>query len=138
MRIFVDSNIFYSLKDEKDSNHKKVSKIYKKLFEDSSTVIVTSTQIFSETVTLLSQRVSKLAAIDFWNDSKAMEITYLSKEVFQEALNIFKETKTKNISFADCTTIAICRKRKYKIDALFSFDKHFEVPGIKLLHKILK
>lgn len=132
MKIFVDANIFYASFDSNDTTHKKVINTYKKVPQDA--ILCTSTQTLSEAATLISQRLGKKQLELFLKTiNESFVVIYINHKIAAKAQEIILKTKSKNISFADCTTIAICKTKKYKIDALFTFDKHFNNKGIKLL-----
>jgi len=131
MRILVDTNIFIALKDSKDPIHKKALLVKNKIPKKAS--IVVTSQIISETITILAKKLGKKLAIDFANDLKEFEIIYITEDVVYKALKLFYRIKSKNASFADCTSIVIAKDKKYKIGATFTFDKHFKQQKVKLL-----
>lgn len=129
-RIFVDSCVFVSLYNNNDPLHKKAKELVQKT---KGTQVVTSVHVVSEVVTVLSMKISKDTARRFIVDTSSINLINTDKDDFYDAVEIFDSTKTKNISFTDCLSIAVCKNKGYKIDTLFTFDKHFKNKGIKIL-----
>lgn len=79
-----------------------------------------------ESLTILSQRKSRQLAIEFGRSVKEEESIKIIRidEIFEEfSWQIFQKTKEKDLSFVDCSTLAVLENEK--IDYLISFDKHF-------------
>lgn len=129
-RVFIDSNVFIATYNLNDPLHKKAKKLSIKL---KGSQLVTSVHVVSEVVTVLSMRIDKNTARRFIVDTSSINLINTDKDDFYDAVEEFDRAKTKNISFTDCTTIAICKNKGYKISALFTFDKHFNNKGIKLI-----
>lgn len=55
----------------------------------------------------------------------------VGKEIFELSWEIFETYEDKKLSFTDCTSFAIMKKRD--IEKVFSFDKDFENMGFSLL-----
>lgn len=130
MRIFVDTSAFYAIWDAGDSSHDSAIKILLGLLDEDQ--ILTSSEIISETLTLISMRIGKASATKFYNEILfGIETIVLDFETYNESIDLFKIIKSKNVSFVDCTSFVICKKNK--IDFAFSFDVHFKKQGIKIL-----
>lgn len=122
--VFVDSDAFIALAKEDDTNHQKAIELLKELYSDQVNFI-TSNYVFSETVTVLSIRISHEAALDFIARIKSPQnpfsIKRVDDELEEKAIEVFKNQTSKNISFVDCTNIALCKE--VSVDAIFSFDE---------------
>jgi uncharacterized protein len=127
-KIFVDTSFFVSLYDEKDPNHNEALKLSSNLPEEA--LLYTSSEMISESLTVISQKTSKKRSIDFYDDILPIELIIVDIDTFNKSVDLFKKIKSKNVSFADCTSFVICRE--LDIDAVLTFDKHFKKQGIKI------
>lgn len=130
MNIFIDTDFLYALNDKSDSLHKKAIKIINK-FNDQKVSLFTSTNVLLETLTLLSQRISKKTAIRILLElrSGAYEVVHPSEEIVLKAEKIFIDIASKNVSYADCLSMAVMKECEIK--HIFSFDIHFKKQGFK-------
>lgn len=131
--IFVDSDAFIALIKQDDSNHNRAKKIFYKL-QDTKVTFITSNYVFSEVVTVLSQRVSKSSAVAFIQNmtsgESVFQIEWVDRKIEEEAIKIFMKQSSKNISFVDCTNIALIKIKS--LDSIFSFDNDYKKNGIQL------
>lgn len=131
--IFVDTDAFVALAKSNDTNHQKAKKALNSLLKKPVSFL-TSNYVFSEAVTVISQRVGHLSAVSFINQIKNPKSIFIikqaNKEVDQLAIKIFLRQKSKNVSFVDCANMAMVNL--FKIDAIFSFDKIYQKNGFKL------
>lgn len=122
--ILVDADAFIALAKSDDSNHQKAQKQLKHLLAESVSFL-TSNYVFSEVVTVLSQRVNHQAAVAFIETMRSTEslftIRWIDSAIEERALEIFKKQTSKNVSFVDCTNMALM-SYDY-IDRIFSFDR---------------
>lgn len=135
-KVFIDTNYFCGLYNPKDTLNKQsinASKVIKQKDYD----IYVSNYIILESLTIISQRVSKKTALTFWGKihDKRAKIFYVDKIIQKNSFKIFKKVKSKNFSFVDATTLAFIKK--YKINFLLTFDSQLikiaEKLGIKSL-----
>lgn len=136
--LFVDSDAFIAILKDDDINHQKANLLLQKSLEKSFS-FCTSNFVFSEVVTVLSQRVGKEAAIKFTEmvkDENGYEIIRVNKDLEKVAIKIFRGQLSKNVSFVDCTNMAIL-KSNLKIKAIFSFDEVYRENGLKTAADIL-
>jgi len=133
-KILLDSDILVSLNKTDDPNHAKAKKIQEK-YSHTPHIFYLSNLVFSESITVISQKVNHQTAINFIKQfqSKKPHLNYIHVDQKLEnlAIKIFNQQTSKNISFVDCTNIAIYQK--YSLDAIFSFDKHYKKNGITVL-----
>ncbi len=89
--------------------------------------IVISNLIFIETVTVLSQQVGHGTAIamgEYLEKDLKNPIIFIDKVLHGQSSEIFKKNKDKNISFTDCSVVAVMESEH--IQKLLTFDKHFQ------------
>lgn len=129
-KLLVDSDIFYSLIDNKDANHIQAVSLNKKLISQGFNFITINLVIY-ETATVLSHKINHQVARDFLENilSGKMEIVRLDEEIEKDAFEIFRKQQRKNTSFVDCANIAVCKKMGFNV--IFSFDKIYKINGMK-------
>lgn len=126
MKIFLDTSFLISLLLEEDTNHEKARDIANNL-KIKSVEFYINYLVFSECLTILSQRKSKAFAVSFGKTVKTeKEIRILEdkEEIKEKTWEIFQSVKDKNVSFADCSILASLEEEK--ISHLATFDKHFK------------
>jgi predicted nucleic acid-binding protein len=132
--IFIDSDAFIALAKEDDANHEKALGIMERL-EKEEVVLFSSNYVFAETVTVLSYKVNHQAALSFIKEIKSLESPFLIKwidlAVENLAIEIFTEQDSKNISFIDCTNMALMKSEN--LDAIFSFDAVYQRNGFCMI-----
>ncbi len=138
LTIFVDSDAFIAFVKQDDSNHEKVKQIFNQLQETPITFL-TSNYVFSEVVTVLSQRVSHDAAVAFivnmTSGESVFQIERIDEKTEALARQIFIEQTSKNISFVDCTNIALIKARG--LDGILSFDSDYKQNNIQFIEDLI-
>lgn len=131
--IFVDSDIFVSALRKDDSNHQKAKNLYLRL-EKLNVSFATSNYVFAEVITVISQKIGHNSAIEFINNMRSSDSLYnfiqVTLEIEEVAIEIFKKQTSKNVSFVDCTNMALVKHDNH--DAIFSFDEIYKKNGFKL------
>jgi predicted nucleic acid-binding protein len=135
--IFVDSDVFVSILRKDDSSHQKAKKLYLQL-EKLNVSFATSNYVFAEVTTVISQKISHHAAIEFISNMRSPDSIYhfirITPEIEEMAIEIFKKQTSKNISFVDCTNMALVKHDN--LDAIFSFDEIYKKNGYKLVNEL--
>ena len=133
MSIFVDSNYLIALSNPNDSLHDIAIRLSDKLLKENTNLFI-SNYVFLEIVTVLTQRVNKEIALITGTEllqNRQVEIIHITKNLQQKSWEIFKMINKKNISFVDCSCIAVMEFEN--ISTLLSFDKTDFIPLQKLL-----
>lgn len=135
LTILIDTNVFIAQLDENDTTHTQVIAISKKIPE--SSILYTTTQIMSESLTVAAQKLGKKTAINLLKELLPGDVTiiHIDELIFNKSLSLFKTITSKNVSFADCTSFVVLKQ--YSIDAVFTFDQHFKKQGFKLLNDLI-
>ncbi|MBI4008703.1 PIN domain-containing protein [Candidatus Roizmanbacteria bacterium] len=110
-QIFIDSNFLIAIYNPNDGLHKKASKMVSGL-EKFHAPFYISNYVFSEVVTILSQKVGRREAIiagDNALNSGNFSFTFIDESLQTSSWKIFQEIKKKNMSFVDCSSLAIMR-----------------------------
>lgn len=129
-KIFVDTDVLVALNRASDSHHQRAVKILENLSK-TRTVSYTSTNVLLETLTIISQRIGKKKAVQLLDELRGSRynVIHPSEKIVSNAEEIFRSTKSKNISYSDCLSFAIMRNTG--INHVFSFDIHFKKQGFR-------
>ena len=130
-KIFVDTNIFVAIRDNKDSTHNQAVRLSNEL-NKLGVKVFTSSDVVGETLTVLSKKLGKDVCNDWYKDFQKSSLTeiFIDKFLHKEARDFFKRVKSKNISFIDCSSVVAMKRHKIKI--IFSFDQDFKKLGVEL------
>lgn len=121
-RLFVDSNYFVALFNPSDTLYQKALKIAKKI-DKKDIFLVISNFIFLEIITILSQKRGRRVAIEtgeYFLSNPKIALIHIDQLLQGQSWNIFKQIKSKDISFVDCSIIAAMKSEG--IDELLTFD----------------
>ena len=134
--IFVDTSAFLAILNEKDNNHNAAKTFLEGIKNGKVRVkkIITSDYIIDETLTRIRYSVGHKEAVKWGKDilaSRVVEKMEVGKEIFELAWEIFETYEDKKLSFTDCTSFALMKKRN--VEKVFSFDKDFETMGFSLM-----
>lgn len=120
--VFLDTNVLVALYNKKDLLHKRALKVFKILSAQKARLVI-SNYVLLEIYTILSQRAGKRKAIEFGRmvrSKKPFLIKRITEELEEKTWEIFKKIKDKNLSFVDCSVIAVVLQEDCQ---LLSFDK---------------
>lgn len=134
--LFVDTSAFLALANEKDNNHIPAVRFLENIKNGKAGIrkIITSDYIIDETLTRIRYSVGHRQAVEWGKDilaSNVVEKLNVDGEIFGLAWELFETYDDKRLSFTDCTSFAIMKKRG--IEKVFSFDGDFERLGFNLL-----
>lgn len=127
---FVDSDVLYAINDKSDILYRESVDILRQLLIFNP-IFYISTNIISETVTLINQRVSKVCAIKLLNNlrSDRYKVIHPDESLILAAEEIFVSSTSKNVSYSDCISFAVMKH--LGISLVLSFDVHFKKQGFK-------
>ncbi len=134
--ILVDTSAFLAIVNEKDNNHVAATQFLEEIKNGKIRIkkIITSDYIIDETLTRMRYSVGHKEAVEWGNDilaSKVIEKIGIDKELFGSAWELFRTYEDKKLSFTDCTSFALMKKKDIK--KAFSFDEDFKRLGFILL-----
>ena len=121
-RIFADSNYFIALFSSRDALYDRARACARIIAAKRYSVVISSF-IFLETVTVLSYRRGKEAARDVGTHLRtdpAIQYVHVDESLQETAWDIFQRVPEKNISFVDCSTIAVMKAEH--ITTVLTFD----------------
>lgn len=131
-KIFIDADAFVALARKDDANHKVAVKIQGKIKSNKSQGY-TSNFALGEAITIISQKSYVAFASNFAAEVLSGEIDVLEVSMLhiENALKKFSQKRSKNVRFTDMINMVFMDE--FKIDTIFSFDKHYPKNGYNLL-----
>lgn len=136
---FLDADAFVAMVKADDPNHARARGLFERL-QRLPVRFVTSNYVFSETVTVLSQRVSRQAALAYIDTMQAVDspvmIAWVDDALDALAIDLFRHQTSKNTSFVDCTNMAFLKRDA--MNAIFSFDEVYRTNGFYLVETFLE
>jgi uncharacterized protein len=130
--LFIDTGAFLARYLEKDQYHQKAQRLWKKVSQQGHDC-VTSNFVLDECFTLLARRASYAFAAERAHAiylSDALKIIRPQEEDERQALNLFEKFADQKVSFTDCISFALMKKKNIK--KTFSFDQDFQHAGFEL------
>lgn len=136
--VFIDTNVSVALEDENDSTHKRAIQLSEFLLNQHNVKFYTSSEVISETLTVISRKLGKEVAKKFVSKHKNSHMIdiFFDEFLYRKTLNSYLKLRQKSISFVDCSNVVIMKK--YKIKYIFSFDEDFKKMGVELLGDAVK
>ena len=132
--IFIDTGAFLALEDASDPHHQEAVRFRAEVLAGGSYELITSSYILDEALTLIRSRLGIAASIRFcraMRRSRVLQILSVSREIEDQALNLFEQYDDKDFSFTDCVSFVLMKERQ--IQEAFAFDHHFEQMGFQIL-----
>lgn len=127
-----------ALVNENDANHKKAVTISNILTEQRTTVLTPVTAII-EAITALKRAINRpdLAKVIITTcQSGDIPTIDVPADILPEAILFFNPNSSKQDTMFDAVIAAMAKR--YKADAIFSFDKGYKKTGIPLVAEVLK
>ena len=131
--VFVDTIAWVALSNENDNLHEAAISERRKLARE-KVRIVTTNFVIDESITLIRSRTNHANAVAFGEmirQSKTINVVHISRELEEEAWQLFKQFYDKEFSFTDCTSFVVMRREG--IWECFTNDHHFEQMGYRKL-----
>jgi len=130
--IFIDTSAFLAIVNEKDKYHEDATGFLNEMKNGKAKVrkIWTSDYIIDETLTRIRYAVGHREAVTWGRSilaSNVVEKINVDSDIFSMAWDLFETYEDKSLSFTDCTSFAIMKKKG--IEKAFSFDEDFERVG---------
>lgn len=133
--IFIDTSFLCAFYNKNDSQFDK-SNTYIELLNNRK--LYTSNFVLLEAYTVLSQRVSKKVALEFGkiiNDIEGITTIRIDESTENNAWEIFEKITDKDMSYVDCSSIAIMHE--YSIKQILTFDSHLKKHSKQFRFKIV-
>lgn len=120
-KVFVDSNFYIALFNPEDALYNKAVQISKTIQKQDLKIFI-SNLIFMEAITVLSMRTDRKTAVE--TGIRLLEnpnFIHIDLPLEQKSWEIFKKIDRKNMSFVDCSILAVMQSEGIK--KLLSFDE---------------
>jgi predicted nucleic acid-binding protein len=131
--IFVDTGGWMACADRADPAHMGCSAARDEALEAGRTLITTDF-VIDETLTLIRFRLGLGAAKAWWQQidgSARLRWERVESDRFERARHLFLQYRDKELSFTDCTSIAVMRE--LKLTTVITTDHHFRQVGFEVL-----
>ena len=125
MKIFVDTSAFYALADEDDRHHSQARDFYSSVIQRFQ--LVTTDYILVECWFLMSGRLGRRAAVEFWEGLRLgiVELIKVEPQDLEKAYQIIRKYHDQELSLVDATSFAVMEREG--IETVFAFDPDFQV-----------
>lgn len=131
--IFVDSSALVARIVVRDQHHGEAKRLWAKL-ESAPDACITTNLVISETLTLIARATTYEFAARQARElyaSRALEIDRPDIRDEIEAVTLFARYADHQMSFTDCLSFSVMRRRG--IRQALAFDRDFEIAGFELL-----
>lgn len=129
--MFVDTSAWVALAVEGDEFHRRA-----KAFLDGlqpGTPLFTSDYVFDETITRVRRLGGHRPAVrvgEIMRGSSIAQILGVTADDLDRAWHVFRKHEDKELSFTDCTSVAVMER--LKVRTVFAFDEDFRKLGYAL------
>ena len=128
--LLLDSDVLVGLFYTKDLHYSVMTTSFEKV-DQLNLIPAISNFVIAEVATVLSHKSGQELANSFLDSIEGFEVIYLTKNLYQDSLAIFKQQTKKGTSFVDCTNVALMQTGMFQY--LWSFDKFYSRHNIPLL-----
>lgn len=123
-KVFFDTSFYVALNNPSDSLRPRAKTLLQHLstFDHNS---FSSNFVFLETVTVLSQKIGRNVAINFYENAvSGVNEIKINENLEERTWRIFKSIQNKDVSYVDCSILATIEE--FRIGTLVTFDRHFD------------
>lgn len=131
--VFVDTGGWMSCADRADPAHVACAAARDATLE-AGRILITTDFVVDETLTLIRFRLGLAAANAWWQQidgSARLRWERVENDRFERARNLFFQSRDKDLSFTDCTSIVVMRE--LKLTTVITTDRHFHQVGFDVL-----
>ncbi len=131
--LFVDAGAYVAFHIANDQHHKVAKACFEEL-NKTRRLLITSTDIVDEAVTLIEKWANADLAVEFGETlarDRRTRIADIDDAIRKAAWSRFKAFGDKSFSLTDCTTMAVMKL--YRVEELFTFDQEFRKVGVKVV-----
>jgi predicted nucleic acid-binding protein len=131
--IFMDTGGWMACADRSDPAHSACRAARDQAFE-SGLSLITTDFVVDEALTLIRFRLGLTAADAWWKQidgSPRLRWERIGSDRFEQARQLFFRYREKDLSFTDCTSIAVMHD--LKLSAVITTDAHFRQVGFSVL-----
>jgi uncharacterized protein len=130
MIVFADTSALFALLVHDDYMHVRAKANFEH-FVENNTLLLTSSYVLLETLTLLQRRVSLEAVWDFNHKiMPILDVIWADDRWHTQALQRLHAERSRSVSLTDCLSFEIMETRT--ITAAYTFDSHFSERGFEI------
>lgn len=132
-KVFLDTAYAIALSVESDEHHERAEELAEQL-EAEQTRLVTTRAILLEIGDALSKKRYRKAALellDALEQDPQVEIVSLTEELFDQALELFRNRPDKQWGLVDCVSFIVMQERG--LTEALTTDEHYEQAGFRAL-----
>lgn len=130
MIVFADTSALFALLVRDDCMHIRARSSFEH-FVENNTLLLTSSYVLLETITLLQRKVSLEAVWDFGHKIvPILDVVWADEKWHVRALQRLHAEKGRRVSLTDCLSFEIMEARG--ITTVFAFDAHFTERGFEV------
>lgn len=133
--VFVDTGAWIALSVVRDQSHKPAA-AYARTLAATKRLLMTTNYVLIETYTRIryddghTKAIAFDARIDTLQDQQRLIVEWVTPEIHDRALQIFRKYADQAFSMVDCASFVVARNRGIK--EVFGFDKNFLTMGFQL------
>ena len=130
--VFVDTGGWMACADRADPAHTACTAARDQMLE-ARLGLITTDYVVDETLTLIRVRLGLGAANAWWKQidgSVRLRWERVESDRFERARHLFFQYRDKDLSFTDCTSVAIMRE--LKLTTVLTTDRHFHQVGFEV------
>ena len=137
MKLFIDTSAFVARLDKRDTRHSDAIEIFDAIARGmyKYNKLYTSNYVLDESVTHVLYRTKRhdhaLRMLDLITNSRYINMLWVTEDVQNKAIFLFRKYTDKMLSITDCTSAVLMNE--YNIDTIFTFDNDFKVLGLKTI-----
>ena len=134
--VFVDTGAWMACADRADPAH-LACRAARDATLDAGRILITTDFVVDETLTLIRFRLGLAAANAWWQQidgSARLRWERVGSDRFERARSLFLQYRDKDLSFTDCTSMAVMRELKLK--SVLTTDRHFQQVGFDVMPRL--
>ncbi|MEM2925725.1 MAG: PIN domain-containing protein [Methanocellales archaeon] len=127
MSIIIDTSAIVAARNSDDKNHKTAIGIFEDILDGIYGTAIISDLILSEAVSyayIVTKNKNIALDIAKFAQAKPLRLIFVTAADLDLALELYQQYFDSELSFTDCTTIALMKR--LRIEALFTFDREFQ------------
>src|SRR5437773_10548515 len=131
--VFVDTGGWMACADRADPAHVRCTAARDAMLE-AGRILITTDFVVDETLTLIRFRLGLAAANAWWQQidgSARLRWERVENDRFERARQLFFQYRDKDLSFTDCTSVAVMRE--LKLTKVLTTDRHCQQMGFGVL-----
>lgn len=131
--LFIDTSAWLAWYHKRDPHHAAAVEVWRAILAQGGNY-ATSSFVLDELFTLLGRRLEYRFAADRARSiyrSDLLTILRPDEDDETKALVYFEKFADQRVSFTDCVSFALMRRRR--IERVFAFDRHFAIAGFSVI-----